>query len=124
MEREQKTHPKTKHNLPKYFEATRHTSFVFFKDFDIVVDKAYQPKPDCGDEHGDDVHVVKLCEEERGDYDGCKDEETAHSGRAFFLFLTLKAKVTHRLTYRPAANEADEGPAAEEHNEQGKYRCH
>ena len=124
MEGEQQSHTQSQSDLPEHFEFAGHTRFVFFKDLDVVVNETDKSQPECCDEHGDDVDVVQLGQQQCGDDYRRKDEQSSHCGRAFFLFLPFEPQIAHGLSYRLAPDETDEGFAAEKHDEQGQYGSH
>ena len=124
MEGKEKPHSETQHHLTKDFEASGHASLVFLEDFYVIIDKADNAQPHGGNEHGDDIYVVQLGKEKRGDDNGGKDEQTAHGGSALFLFLAFESEVADRLANGTATDKTDERLAAEKHDEQGENGRH
>ena len=118
------SHNNAQSNLSHYFEFSLESFFVFFKYFDIIVNKSYNSQPDGSNEHENDIGVINFCKEKSRNQDGTQDDESSHSGCSLLAGLTLQSQITHGFPHLLIAQYTNDFFAEQKRNNQGGNQRH
>src|SRR5258707_5021793 len=99
IEVKRKTNNKPDRHLTNNFKSASQPFLIFFKHFNIVIQKPDGAKPNRCSDQQDHINVVEFGHQQSGDKNGSNDDQSSHRWCAFFLKLPFKTQITDILTH-------------------------
>src|SRR5436190_7782426 len=115
-----RSHKNSKTYLSKNFKPSRQSIFISFficypllmrkslsSQFQIIINKADDAKPNCSNQHQYDINSIKPGKEQSRNYYTEDDYHTTHCWCSFLLLLTCKPQVTNSFITQSPFNYVD-----------------
>src|SRR5690606_37159971 len=100
------------------FKPTGQSFFVFLKNLDVIIYKAYSSQPNGSNKQKYNIDVVQVSEKQSRNQNSSHDHQASHRRCSFLLILPFQSKISHSFTYLLISDPSDDFMAKRDGNDQ------